>query len=274
MKDYCGYREILLDNKSLAEYYEGKLDFPILENEYLAIYDQERRLVELLVRRGSCTTQTKYKNLKPAYFEEIKPKNTQQKMAMNMLQNEEIKVKLLTGVYGSGKDYLMLAHALNLINKGNFDKLIYIRNNIEVKDTSPLGALPGGMEEKLFYFSGPLIDHMGGLEGYRRLMEERKLEILHLGFLRGRDLRNSIIYCTEAENLTKEHIQLLLGRVGEGSQLWLNGDCRQRDRTIFERSAGLESLVNGLKGHHLFGYVNMPITERSEVARLADLLDQ
>ena len=274
MKDYCGYREILLDNKSLAEYYEGKLDLPILENEYLAIYDQERRLVELLVRRGSCTTQTRYKNLKPAYFEEIKPRNTQQKMAMNMLQNEEIKVKLLTGVYGSGKDYLMLAHALNLINKGHFDKLIYIRNNIEVKDTAPLGALPGGMEDKLFYFSGPLIDHMGGMEGYRRLMEEHKIEILHLGFLRGRDLRNSIIYCTEAENLTKEHIQLLLGRVGEGSQLWLNGDCRQRDRTIFERSAGLESLVNGLKGHHLFGYVNMPITERSEVARLADLLDQ
>jgi PhoH-like ATPase len=99
------------------------------------------------------------------------------------------------------------------------------------------------------------------------------LEVIPLGFLRGRSIRNAIIICSEAENLTKEHIQLLMGRVDEGSALWIDGDVRQRDRVAFEKSKGLETMIDRLKGEPLFGYVHLVKSERSATARLADKLN-
>lgn len=122
-------------------------------------------------------------------------------------------------------------------------------------------------------FAGPLADHLGGIEGLNMLITRGQLEIVHLGFLRGRDIKNSIIICSEAENMTKEHIQLLIGRVGEGSVLWINGDFKQCDSAVFERNSGLMTAVHKLQGNPLFGYVRLLKTERSETAALADLLD-
>ena len=119
----------------------------------------------------------------------------------------------------------------------------------------------------------PFADHCGGVDGIERLISEGKLEVIPLAFLRGRSIRNSIIYSMESENLTKEHIQLIMGRVDEGSQLWLDGDIKQRDKAAFEKSQGLELMVERLKGHRLFGYVHLVKSERSEVAQLCDLLD-
>ena len=116
-------------------------------------------------------------------------------------------------------------------------------------------------------------DHVGGTCGLEILISEDKIEVQHLGFIRGRDIKNSIIISSEAENLTKEHVQLLIGRVGQGSELWLNGDNKQTDKEIFKTSSGLKIAIEKLKGQKLFGYVHLEKSERSETARLADLLD-
>ena len=68
---------------------------------------------------------------------------------------------------------------------------------------------------------------------------------------------------SEAENLTKEHIQLLIGRVDEGSNLWIDADLKQRDKAVFEKSQGIETLIDRLKGEPLFGYVHLKKVERS-----------
>ena len=73
--------------------------------------------------------------------------------------------------------------------------------------------------------------------------------------------------------MTKEHIQLLLGRVGEGSALWLNGDFRQTDAAVFKENSGLMVAIDKLKGHPRFACVKLLKTERSETAAMADLLD-
>ena len=73
--------------------------------------------------------------------------------------------------------------------------------------------------------------------------------------------------------MTKQHIQLLLGRVGEGSSLWINGDYKQVDAKVFQENNGLMVAVEKLKGHPRFGYVKLLKTERSETAAMADLLD-
>ena len=127
--------------------------------------------------------------------------------------------------------------------------------------------------DKLIGFAMPLADALGGKEGLLYLINSGKVEIVPLAHVRGRDFKNSCIMVSEAENLTKEHIQLLVGRVGEGSTLYLDGDVRQTDKNVFEKNNGIIEAVNRLKGNRLFGYVELQKTERSETAALADLFD-
>ena len=194
-------------------------------------------------------------------------------MAFDMLRDKQTTVKLITGTWGTGKTLALAVEALERIDAGEFDKLIWVRNNVQVKDTDPLGALPGDEFQKLLPYLGPFMDHVGGEEGIRMLIEQNKLEVIPLAYLRGRSIRNSIILSSEAENLTRQHIQLLLGRVDEGSNLWLDADLNQRDKDVFVKSAGIETLIDKLKGNPLFGYVHLVKSERSETARLADLLN-
>ena len=105
------------------------------------------------------------------------------------------------------------------------------------------------------------------------MLKEGQLEVEPLQSLRGRNIENAIIICSESENLTKEHIQLILARAAEGSAVWLDGDTRQRDKAVFEKSKGLETMINKLAGEHLFGYVHLTKAERSATAALADKLD-
>lgn len=133
--------------------------------------------------------------------------------------------------------------------------------------------MPGDVLSKIFPYVMPLADHVGGVDGIEMLMRQGKLEVQHLGFIRGRDIKNSIILCSEAENLTKQHVQLLIGRVGEGSNLWLDGDFKQVDSKVFEENSGLNIAIEKLKGNKLFGFVHLEKSERSETAALADLLD-
>ncbi len=119
----------------------------------------------------------------------------------------------------------------------------------------------------------PVADHVGGLDGLEHLVSNNQFEVQHLGFIRGRDIKNSIIISSEAENLTVEHVQLLIGRVGEGSELWLDGDHKQTDKEIFKTSSGLGAATEKLTGQRLFGYVHLEKSERSATSALADLLD-
>ena len=133
--------------------------------------------------------------------------------------------------------------------------------------------MPGDAVDKLLPYVGPLCDHVGGEQGVIRLIEQGRLEVIPLGFLRGRSIRNSIIMCTEAENLSREHLQLIIARVDEGSNLWLDADCRQRDRLIFEKQQGIEKMADRLKEERLFSWVHLVKSERSATAALADLLN-
>ena len=73
--------------------------------------------------------------------------------------------------------------------------------------------------------------------------------------------------------MTSDVVKLLISRVGEGSELWINGDSHQVDKRVFDKDNGLSKMVERLKGERLFGYVWLPITERGEVANLANLMD-
>ena len=74
--------------------------------------------------------------------------------------------------------------------------------------------------------------------------------------------------------MTTEIVKLVIGRIGEGSELWINADNHQTDKKVFEKDNGVKKMVEKLTGNPMFGYVYMPTTERSAVANLANLLDE
>lgn len=276
MTEYTGFKDIVLINPNdINALYDPKSNetFGCLENEYLIARDEKEEVIDLFKCKDGRLAQVPYKAIESKFAGKIKPRNIQQKLGIDMLYDTDTTIKILTGKFGTGKDLLMSSAAIDLIEKGYFDKLVYIRNNIEVKNSKPIGHLPGSSNEKLLPFAMCLADHVGGVDGLSYMIEKGVVEVVHLGFIRGRDIKNSIILCSEAENLTKEHIQLLIGRVGEGSNLWINGDFKQTDLAVFERNNGLMTAIDRLKGHPRFGYVKLLKTERSETAAMADLLD-
>ena len=272
--EYTGYKTVKFSDEQMSAFYEDKkLDFDLLENEYLLIQNSENEIVDKYILQNNQLRRVKYTKFDNEFTGSIKPRNPEQEILFDMLSDQNTTLKLATGGFGCGKTMSLVVAALDAIHKNKFDKIVWVRNNIDVKDTVPLGALPGDSFDKLLPFVMPLADHAGGIDGIKMLMDRDQLEVVHLGYLRGRDIRNSIILCSEAENLTKQHIQLLIGRVGEGSNLWMDADLKQRDKSIFEKSAGLETMIERLKGNGLFGYVKLLKTERSKTAQLADLLD-
>ena len=270
---WTGWGKYYPDENKMSTIYSNRclnvLDAKI--NEYCAIHEGSE-LKDILRWDGNSYKNLNYKPFKSILGSKIEPRNTEQKMFFDLLQNREIPIKLCLGRFGSGKSYLMLAHALHLVQKGEFQKIVFVKNNIEVKDTNKIGALPGNELEKLAPFIQQIADHVGQMT-LDDMLEQNILEPVHLGFMRGRDIKDSIIFCDEVENMTKQHIQLLIGRVSTGSELWLAGDLKQTDNLNFEKNSGIKALIQGLENDPLFGMVKLIKSERSAVAALADKLD-
>lgn len=273
---YSGFRTIQIGegHEENTNIYE-KLEENFLElnvNEYVVILDETEKVRDLRKWNGSELTTISYPVINSRYMGKIRPRNIQQKLAMDMLYNPEITVKAISGRAGSGKTMLLCAAAIDLLEKNKFEKIIWVRNNIEVKNSKPIGYLPGSPNDKILPFAMPLVEKVGGVEGLEMMMDAGKIELAHLGFMRGRDIRNAIVICSEAENLTIDHAQMLLSRIGEGSEIWFDGDVAQVDAKVFEDSNGFVRLINCLKGQELFATVQLIKTERSKTAALSDLL--
>lgn len=273
--NYTGYTEIRLDNDELARVYEQKkIDFPLKENEYLVTYDEENRATGKFIYQNNELKEVLFNTINSNFFGKIKPKNLEQELAFHMLKDDTTKIKILTGKFGTGKSFSMISNMIEKLEKGKIDKIVYVRNNIPVRDTIELGSLPGEEKDKLLPYLMPMADHLGGKENLLNKIDLGIIEPVHLGYLRGRDIKNSIIYCTEAQNLSIDHMKLLIGRVGEGSSLYLDGDIKtQVDKKIFKEQSGLKLAIERLAGNPLMGYVHLVKSERSEIAALADLLD-
>lgn len=273
--NYLGYQELTLtDDQFTSLYSEGRIDdYEFKENEYLLAYNTDGDLVDRLQMKAGRLQRVPFQVLNNHYLGQVRPRNPQQELVVDLLLDPDTKVKVVKGVYGSGKDYLMLSAALQLIEKGKFDKIVFVRPNVSVKGLPDIGALPGTADEKLSWTLAPLYDKVGSEEGVAMMLHNKILESVPLLFIRGRSFENSIIYVTEGQNMTTEIAKLVIGRIGEGSELWINADTHQTDKKMFDDDNGVQKMIDRLSGNKLFGYVYMPKTERSSVAELATLLD-
>lgn len=280
-EEYVGWRRWKPTNEELAEFLvAGICPIQLMENEYLIIDDGEGSEMNMIYRmKGGRLEKAnraaiKINDPKDGRVKKVyNPRNPEQVCAFDLLHDDSVTVKLLTGGWGCGKSLLLVTAALEAIREKRFEKIVWIRNNVEVKDAPNLGALPGDVMEKLWPYLGPFIDHVGEKMKVEKMIKEGQLEIEPLQSLRGRNIENAIIMCSEAENLTKEHLQLIIARAAEGTVVLLDGDTRQRDRAAFERSKGLETMIRKLSGDPLFGHIKLIKSERSPTAALADKMD-
>lgn len=202
-------------------------------NEYAEIFEG-KELKDILAWTGTSYRPLKYKEIKSDYLgQTIKPLNIEQKMAFDLLQNPNVPVKLLTGVPGSGKDFLMFLHAWDLVQKGKKDKIIYVRNLVPFKDAPEIGFLEGSMQKKIEWGLGPIASILGE-EGLKMAEESGQIEAVNLGFIRGMSWDNVILYVSEGQNITGGGYKLLVSRCGKNSELWVNGDTLQTDGKKFE----------------------------------------
>jgi PhoH-like ATPase len=246
----------------------------LILNEYVAIKNDDGDYVYKYKFNGDKLVKLNYTTINNSYIGDIEPRNAKQEMLFDLLQNDNIPVKLVTGSMGSGKTFLAVNTALHKIQheKHTYSKIVYVRNNIEVKDTKELGALPNGVRDKLLPFILPIQDCLGGNPQQLEFLERsNSIEYVHLGHIRGRSFSNSILIISESENLTREHVKLLIGRVGENSIIIFEGDTSQTDKKVFETNSGIDALREVLGGNPLFGAVELDKSERSKVAELSNL---
>lgn len=206
----------------------------------------------------------------------IGPRNPEQKCLFNILNDRNITIVYAGGKFGTGKSFIMNNFALQEVERGRIKKIVYVPNNSYTENTIDIGALPGELLDKVAGQIGPLVD-LVGIDKVQDMITHNQLEVVNMGSIRGRSFSDSIIIVNEAQNLTEDHIKLLIGRVGEGSRIFFDGDLKQADSAVFRNRNGLKLLLNLRKSpiySRIFATVQLKLTERSLTAQAASYLDE
>lgn len=211
----------------------------------------------------------------------IMPRNAEQVFALHAILNPEIKLVTLQGVAGTGKTLLALAGAWD--QRRNF-KQIYLTRPIVPLSNKDIGYLPGDAHEKINPYMEPLWDNLKFIQSqygeqdkeYKRItdaIENEKLMITPLAYIRGRSISNVIFIVDEAQNLTPHEVKTIITRAGENTKIIFTGDIYQIDTPYLDsQSNGLSVLIDKIKHHDIYAHVRLEKGERSELANLANEL--
>ncbi|EOZ96664.1 Phosphate starvation-inducible protein PhoH [Indibacter alkaliphilus LW1] len=212
----------------------------------------------------------------------IKPKNAEQTFALHAILNPRVKLVSIQGVAGTGKTLLALAGALEQRREY---KQVFLARPIVPLSNKDIGYLPGDIKSKLNPYMEPLWDNLKFIQNqfkesdkeYQKITElvnQEKLVIQPLAYIRGRSLSNIFFIVDEAQNLTPHEIKTIISRAGENTKIVFTGDIFQIDTPYLDsQSNGLSYLIDRVKDHPLYSHIKLEKGERSELANLAnDLL--
>ena len=208
----------------------------------------------------------------------IRPRNDEQKFALDACLNPKIQLVSLTGGAGTGKTLLALASALEL--ERDFDQIILSRPTV-ILGNQDIGYLPGDQKMKMSPYLQPLMDNLNVIKSQFRasskealkiegLLKDEKLVISPLAYIRGRSLGKAFFIIDEAQNLTPHEIKTIITRAGEGTKMVFTGDIFQIDQPYLDQwSNGLTHLGEKMTGQRLFEHVFLRKGERSELSEIA-----
>ena len=199
----------------------------------------------------------------------IAPRTEAQQAYTRALMDAELNFGI--GPAGTGKTYIAVAVGVQMFADGHVDKILLSRPAVEAGER--LGFLPGDMKEKVDPYMQPLYDALNDfLPGKQlaKLMEERRIEIAPLAFMRGRTLSNAFVLLDEAQNATEMQMKMFLTRLGEGSRMVITGDRSQVDlpRGVQSGLRAAERILDGVDGIRFSYFTSSDVVRHPLVARI------
>ncbi len=201
----------------------------------------------------------------------IEPRTEAQKAYVaNLFQNE---LGFGIGPAGTGKTYLAVAVGVTMFISGAVEKIILSRPAVEAGER--LGFLPGDMKEKVDPYMQPLYDALNDFlpsKQVEKLIQEKRIEIAPLAFMRGRTLSNAFVVLDEAQNATAMQMKMFLTRLGEGSRMVVTGDRTQVDlpRGTASGLSEAERILKGVKGTSFNYFTAKDVVRHPLVARIIE----
>ena len=277
--DYTGYKEITMDDLTLANFYSKVLQhnenlYDLKENEYLIIRDKTNKIVDKYRWASNGYIKIQYISLDSTYFGTINPQDDYQQLALNSLVNNQITV--LRGKPGSGKSYLAFGYLMNLLERGKIDKIIIFANTVAVRGAAKLGFYPGSKDDKLLdsQIGNFLVSKLGDIMIVKKMIEDGTLVLIPTADCRGYDTTgmNAGILVTEAQNFSRDMMKLVLQRLGEDSVAVIEGDDEaQLDmKEYVGDNNGLRAVSKAFRGEDIYGEVRLNKIHRSKIAEIAD----
>jgi len=204
----------------------------------------------------------------------IEPRTDAQKAYVKSLFKNELAFGI--GPAGTGKTYLAVAVGVNMFINGQVDRIILSRPAVEAGEK--LGYLPGDMKDKVDPFMQPLYDALNDfLPGKQvaKLIEEKRIEIAPLAFMRGRTLSNAFVVLDEAQNATTMQMKMFLTRLGEGSRMVITGDRSQVDlpRGVMSGLRDAERLLKGIPAISFNYFTAKDVVRHPLVAAIIEAYD-
>jgi phosphate starvation-inducible PhoH-like protein len=204
----------------------------------------------------------------------VEPRTKAQQDYVRALYGHELAFGI--GPAGTGKTYLAVAVAVNQMINGHVDRIILSRPAVEAGEK--LGYLPGDMKDKVDPYMQPLYDALNDfLPGKQlaKLIEEKRIEIAPLAFMRGRTLANAYVVLDEAQNATSMQMKMFLTRLGQGSRMVITGDRSQVDlpRGVTSGLREAERILEGIKGISFNYFTAKDVVRHPMVAKIIEAYD-
>ena len=198
-------------------------------------------------------------------------RSAEQRIALDLLRDNEIGIVSLGGRAGTGKSALALCAGLEAVMEKRLHKKVVIFRPLYPVGGQELGYLPGSEGEKMSPWAQAVFDTLGALVSQAvidEIIDRGLIEVLPLTHIRGRSLHDSYVIVDEAQSLERGVLLTVLSRIGQGSRVIMTHDVAQRDNLRVGRHDGVVAVVETLKGHPLFAHITLTRSERSPIAAL------
>lgn len=181
------------------------------------------------------------------------------------------------GPAGTGKTYLAVACAVDMLERGEIERILLVRPAVEAGEK--LGFLPGDLTQKIDPYLRPLYDalyEMLGFEKVGKLLERQVIEVAPLAYMRGRTLNNSFVILDEAQNTTPEQMKMFLTRLGFGSRAVITGDMTQVDLPRGHKSGLAQALqiLSKIDEIHITRFDSNDVVRHHLVQKIVQAYDQ
>tara|TARA_B100000945_G_scaffold321418_1_gene335878 strand:+ start:6033 stop:6995 length:963 start_codon:yes stop_codon:yes gene_type:complete len=235
--------------------------------------------IQMLINKNDTLTSTLEPNMKENIIKtpkrKIKPRGANQNKYLDNMN--EFDINFGVGPAGTGKTYLAVAKAVEMLVNEDVKKIVLIRPAVEAGEK--LGFLPGDLSQKVDPYLRPLYDalyDMLGFEQVIRLLEKEILEVAPLAYLRGRTLNNAFIIMDESQNTSVDQMKMFLTRMGFGSYAIVNGDVTQIDlpKNIESGLAHASKVLEGLDEIGFTIFNSKDVVRHPLVRKIVDAYDE